>query len=64
MYYRKYKLFINKHDKDQKYAKDLGIVSKSEIQKMQCGISICTLVNQKIMNLLGFQKEIIIIQID
>lgn len=39
MYYRKYKLFINKHDKDQKYTKDLGIVSKSEIpNSRRCGV--------------------------
>jgi len=31
MYYRKYKVYVNINDRDQKYAKDLGIVSKSEI---------------------------------
>jgi len=31
MVYRKYKVYVNTNDRDQKYAKDLGIVSKSEI---------------------------------
>jgi hypothetical protein len=31
MYYRKYKVYVNINDGNQKYAKDLGIVSKSEI---------------------------------